>query len=57
MYKVTIMAQNDIVLENTYFLRPPTESQLNTVWVEAIKRHGAFIRLFNEPTRYIEMGA
>lgn len=56
MFKVTIMAQNDIVLENVYFFRAPTESQLDTVWVESIKRYGAFIRLFNGRTKYIEMG-
>jgi hypothetical protein len=47
---------NNEILDQRFFMIQPTESQIQTYWIESVYKFGALIMLQNEKVRYIEIG-
>lgn len=56
MYYIAIYNIHGGLIERQFLMRQPTESQIQTYWVESLNRYGCMIVLQNEPVKYADMG-
>ena len=56
MYYIGIYNIHGGLIERQFLMRQPTESQIQTYWVESLNRYGAMIVLHTEAVRYSDMG-
>lgn len=56
MYYIGIFNIRGGLIERQFHMSKPTESQIQTYWVESIKRYGCMIVLQTETVRYVDIG-
>lgn len=56
MHKLVLYDIKGNIIDRRHFMKQPEESQIQTYWVESLKKHGVLIMLKNEKVKYIELG-